>query len=433
MVAVITQELEDAVIASWVLFPGDGLWDVVTPDWFEDGAWRQLWEWVIKRRAARQSALLVDLLATHRDLAIAAMEATNAWADTVTLPAVTLPALRQAIEQRKVRRILAEGLDRDPEDGDVGEWTVERLMAERQARDALSDLGATAAVSATEILDHMLGIAANDPGKAQQGISTGFRVLDTRTMGLWPKEIDVIAGRPGVGKTTLALNMVANIAGTQRKPVAYFSFEMSRQQIMFILVAMRSGIPVRRLMSGPLRPDEMPVLNQVTDEIYHWPLRIFDTPLMLPDLRQAAQRLRDDGLLEVCFVDYLQRIPRAGNSRENETEAISNLSRDLSAMSGHLGIPVVLLSSLSRNVETRSTPEPVLGDLRSSGQIEHDLSKAFMLYKPTQAPPVPAGAVAVGCSVPKVRMGGVIGISYLALWPETQRMQSLEGGEDFGA
>ncbi len=420
-------------MASWVTFPSDGLWDLVTADWFEKPAWRQVWDWVIKRRTGHHTAFLVDLLAVHRELGIQAMEAVNEWAETVTLPAVTLPALRQAVEQRKVLGILSDGLRRDPEDGDVGDWTVERLLAERQARDAMSDLGATAAVSATEILDHVLGIAANDPTKAQQGISTGFRVLDNRTMGLWPKEVDVIAGRPGVGKTTLALNMVANIAGAQRKPVAYFSFEMSRQQITFILVAIKSGIPVRRLMSGPLRPEEISLLNRVTDEIYHWPLRIFDTPMLLPDLRQAAQRLRQDGLLDVCFVDYLQRIPRNPASRENETDAISGLSRELSAMSGQLSIPVVLLSSLSRNVESRSTPEPMLGDLRSSGQIEHDLSKAFMLYKPTAAPVVPSGAVAVGCSVPKVRMGGIVGISYLALWPDSQRMQSIEGGEDFGA
>ncbi len=420
-------------MASWVTFPSDGLWDLVTSEWFEKPAWRQVWDWVLKRRAGHHGAYLVDLLAAHRELGIQAMEAVSEWSETVTLPAVTLPALRQAVEQRKVLGILSDGLRRDPEDGDVGDWTVERLLAERQARDAMSDLGATAAVSATEILDHVLGIAANDPTKAQQGISTGFRVLDNRTMGLWPKEVDVIAGRPGVGKTTLALNMVANIAGAQRKPVAYFSFEMSRQQITFILVAIKSGIPVRRLMSGPLRPEEISLLNRVTDEIYHWPLRIFDTPMLLPDLRQAAQRLRQDGLLDVCFVDYLQRIPRNPASRENETDAISGLSRELSAMSGQLSIPVVLLSSLSRNVESRSTPEPMLGDLRSSGQIEHDLSKAFMLYKPTSAPVVPPGAVAVGCSVPKVRMGGIVGISYLALWPDSQRMQSIEGGEDFGA
>lgn len=218
------------------------------------------------------------------------------------------------------------------------------------------------------------------PG-AMVGIPTGLTDLDRLLGGLQRKKMYVLAGRPGMGKTSIALNM-ANIAAQKyRKRVAIFSLEMSDEELVERLVSAESGIDSQRLNHGKIKSDEWPAFTRACDSVSGTPIFIDDSPaISAMELRSKARRLHAEHGLDLVIVDYLQ-LMTGDNKSENRVQEISFISRSIKALARELNIPVLALSQLSRKVESRHDKRPMLSDLRESGSIEQDADVVVFVYR----------------------------------------------------
>ena len=216
------------------------------------------------------------------------------------------------------------------------------------------------------------------------GIRTGFTDLDHLLTGLQPGSLTIIAARPGMGKTSLALDVARNVAAKQRKNVALFSLEMSKQEIMDRIIAGELGIDAWKLKKGELTPDDFGRMGKLFDGLREHPIYLDDDPdTTLANLRSKARRQQIQHGLELLIIDYLQliEVTDRGVVGENRTQQVSHISRSLKNLARELACPIIALSQLSRNVEQRSPPIPVLSDLRESGSIEQDADAVLMLYR----------------------------------------------------
>jgi replicative DNA helicase len=213
------------------------------------------------------------------------------------------------------------------------------------------------------------------------GISTGFRDLDEITCGLQNSDLIIIAARPSMGKTTLALNIAQHIAVNDRQPVAVFSLEMSKEQLVQRLLCAQAEIDAQRLRRGFLSDDDYPKLTRAAGPLSEAPLFIDDTAaISVMEMRAKARRLKAEHGLAAVFVDYLQ-LMRGNEKSENRQQEISAISRSLKALAKELNVPVVALSQLSRAVEQRDKKRPVLSDLLESGGIEANADLVAFIYR----------------------------------------------------
>src|SRR5210317_2348821 len=217
------------------------------------------------------------------------------------------------------------------------------------------------------------------------GVSTGFEKLDILTSGWQPSDLIIIAARPGMGKTALALSMARNISVQQKIPVAFFSLEMSSVQLITRLISSETGLSSDKLRTGKLADHEWQQLNIKVSDLESSPLFIDDSPsLTIFELRAKARRLASSHGIKLIIIDYLQLMNiGSSNKAGNREQEISTISRNLKALAKELDIPVIALSQLSRAVETRGgTKRPILSDLRESGAIEQDADIVSFLYRP---------------------------------------------------
>ncbi|MCX7822739.1 MAG: replicative DNA helicase [Syntrophobacterales bacterium] len=217
--------------------------------------------------------------------------------------------------------------------------------------------------------------------EAITGIPSHFTDLDRLTAGFQRGDLIVIAGRPGMGKTAFALNIARNVAVESERPVAFFSLEMSKEQIGMRLMCMEARVDSQKLRTGFVSQEEVARLMATGQVFMQAPLYIDDQPSITPlELRAKARRIMSEKGLELIIVDYLQlmRIPERVERREQE---ISEISRSLKALAKELNIPVIALSQLNRKVEERHDKRPQLSDLRESGAIEQDADVIIFLYR----------------------------------------------------
>jgi len=217
------------------------------------------------------------------------------------------------------------------------------------------------------------------------GISTGFEKLDRLTSGWQPSDLIIVAARPGMGKTALALSMARNISVQKKIPVAFFSLEMSSVQLITRLISAETGLSSDKLRTGKLADHEWQQLNVKVSDLESAPLYIDDSAaLTIFELRAKARRLASAHDIKLIVIDYLQLMNLgSSNKAGNREQEISTISRNLKALAKELNIPVIALSQLSRAVETRGgTKRPILSDLRESGAIEQDADIVSFLYRP---------------------------------------------------
>lgn len=220
------------------------------------------------------------------------------------------------------------------------------------------------------------------------GVVTGFNDLDARTGGFQKGTLLILAARPAMGKTALALTMARNMAVDFNKPVAIFSLEMTASELMSRLIAAESGIDAKKFkLKGELQDWEKEQLRNKTNALAHAPMYIDDNPgLTIFELRAKCRRLKQKYDIQMVFIDYLQLMSggetmKIGGNREQE---ISYISRQLKALSKEIGVPIMALSQLSRAVETRGgSKRPQLSDLRESGAIEQDADMVMFVYRPS--------------------------------------------------
>lgn len=216
------------------------------------------------------------------------------------------------------------------------------------------------------------------------GIPSGYEELDKLTSGWQKSDLIILAARPGMGKTALALSMARNIAVDQQMPVAFFSLEMASVQLITRLISSETGLNSDKLRTGNLDAHEWEQLNVKVKALEQAPLYIDDTSaLSIFDLRAKARRLASKHGIQMIFIDYLQLMTANVGKSGNREQEISTISRNLKALAKELDIPVIALAQLSRAVETRGgSKRPLLSDLRESGAIEQDADIVSFIYRP---------------------------------------------------
>jgi replicative DNA helicase len=213
------------------------------------------------------------------------------------------------------------------------------------------------------------------------GVATGFSEMDKWTAGLQRGELIIIAGRPSMGKTTLAINIAENAALGTKVPAAIFSMEMSCEQLSFRMLSSIGRIPQTRLRTGKLHEEDWPRVDSAVAMMSEAPIYIDDSGALTPtEVRARARRLKREHGLGLIVVDYLQLMQVSGTTENRATE-ISEISRSLKALAKELDVPVIALSQLNRGVEQRQDKRPVMSDLRESGAIEQDADVIMFIYR----------------------------------------------------
>ncbi len=217
--------------------------------------------------------------------------------------------------------------------------------------------------------------------EAITGVPTGYRDLDERLSGLQPSNLVIVGARPGMGKTSFALGLAAHAAVERRIPALVFSLEMSHLELTQLMLCAEARVDSTRMRNGRLLESDWPKISQAIGRLGEAPLYIDDNPnLTVMDIRAKARRLASRTGLGLVVVDYLQ-LMSGRSSAENRQVEVAEISRGLKILARELDVPVVALSQLSRNLETRADKRPVLADLRESGSLEQDADVVLFLYR----------------------------------------------------
>ena len=263
------------------------------------------------------------------------------------------------------------------------ESAEQKIYALRQGKDtqSLKHISDAAAKS----FDRLRKLSGKDKEK-YQGIPTGFRFLDDKLGKMGRSDLVILAARPGMGKTSFALNIATNIAGSQKLPVAIFSLEMSNEQLTERILSSQAGISSNSLRTGDIQISEWDIITNAIGQIADYPIYLDDTPnITVSDMKAKIRRLNQNPEtpnVGVVVVDYIQ-LMSTGKRSDNRVQEISEITRNLKIMAKELDVPIIALSQLSRSAEKGSGRDgrPQLSDLRDSGSIEQDADVVLFLYR----------------------------------------------------
>lgn len=230
-----------------------------------------------------------------------------------------------------------------------------------------------------KVFDHLTELSMSD--SAIPGLSTGLRDLDTKINGLNKSDLLLIAARPAMGKSSLALNIGVNVAKKYKQTVAVFNLEMSREQLAMRLLSGESFVDSQKMLTGKLSDEEWGKLAMASASLSQTDIRIDDNPsVTVAEMNAKLRRVEDLGLV---IIDYLQLMTGSGYGRqsENRVQVVGEISRSLKIMAKELNVPVICLSQLSRAVESRTDKRPIMSDLRESGAIEQDADVIMFIYR----------------------------------------------------
>ncbi len=236
----------------------------------------------------------------------------------------------------------------------------------------------------TQVVERIETLYALDNSSDVTGTATGFTDLDRKTSGLHPGDLVIIAGRPSMGKTALAINIAENVALDSKLPVAIFSMEMGATQLVMRMIGSVGKLNQQDLRTGRLQDDDWGRLTQALGKLNDAPIHIDESAALSSlDLRARSRRLhRQNNGLGLIVVDYLQLMSsNVGKASENRATEISEISRSLKALAKELQVPVIALSQLNRSLEQRTDKRPVMSDLRESGAIEQDADLILFIYR----------------------------------------------------
>jgi len=307
---------------------------------------------------------------------------------TTTPSAANITAYAEIVRDKAVLRQLIEvgtGIVNDGFQPD-GRDSSEILASAEQQVFAIAEAGARGRTDFTpvnkalsEAFDVLQTRYANGGGIT--GLPTGYTEFDEMTAGLQPTDLLILAARPSMGKTTLALNMAEYAAMKTRKAVAVFSMEMSASQLALRLISSVGRVNATRLRTGQLEDEDWSRVTSAIRMLREVKIFIDDTPALSPEvLRAKSRRLKREHDLGLIVIDYLQLMAVPGNSENRATE-ISEISRSLKGLAKELNVPVIALSQLNRSLETRADKRPVMADLRESGAIEQDADVIVFIYR----------------------------------------------------
>ena len=449
-------EAEMALLGSMILDPrviGDVLSMVTSADDFYAEAHGAIFKVIVDVYDRHQSGDLVQIVETLRAAntleAVGGPEYLVRLAETVPSAVNAAHYARIVADRGRLRKLISSAgqiIYDAYHAGDLGpDGTREVLDKAEMAIFNIAERGETSDPQRlAEILEQELHRLEQLEGKGISGLSTGYTDLDAMLSGLQPSEMVIVAARPSMGKTALALNLAEQIAlggsggGRGTVPVAVFSLEMSRAAIAQRLLSARSGVDSHKLRRGHFTGSDFQRLFAACGELGDAPIYIDDTPnLTVLALRARARRMAAMHGIRCIMIDYLQLMTAPGAARESRQVEVSTISRGIKALARELNVPVVCLAQLNRGTELRDGNRPRMSDLRESGSIEQDADVVILLHREeyyhTQDPDwADANRDKVGLAeliIAKQR-NGPTGIVKLTWDPSTTRFKNHAG--DFG-
>lgn len=256
------------------------------------------------------------------------------------------------------------------------------------------------------LMESYEALVSNSLNKGKiNGLPTGFRELNFRTGGFHGGELILIAGRPGMGKSSFAVNIAEHVAFSENKTVAIFNLEMPKTQIVSRILCSQAHIDSQKMRTGDIEPDEWLAIGRVLNKLYNSPMYIDDTAsITVSEIRAKCRRLKQTKNLALVVIDYLQ-LMESGKRVESRQNEVAQISRSLKILAKELDVPVIALSQLSRASEARSDKRPMLSDLRESGSIEQDADMVMFLYRDEYYNPESEKKGIAECIVAKHRQG----------------------------
>lgn len=231
------------------------------------------------------------------------------------------------------------------------------------------------------LIEEIEANAARNGGLA--GLSTGFTDLDNVLSGLRSSQMIIVAARPGMGKSTLAMDFCRHAAIRENKPVAFFSLEMNRNELMMRVLAAEGSLFLRDLIRGNVDQKGWETIAQTIERIGDAPMFVDDSPnLTMSEIRAKARRLRQQEGIELMVIDYLQLLTSGGRSPESRQQEVSEFSRSIKLLAKELEIPIIAISQLNRDAEKRNDRRPQVSDLRESGSLEQDADVVILINRP---------------------------------------------------
>ena len=384
-------EAEQAVIGSMLIDPKciPNVMEQLKADEFYSKLNRDIYETIYAMFSYGQTIDPVTVLEQMKIRGVYQENCENYMADVMHLTPTANNVLEYAVivRDRALLRRLAETADEINgmvyEGSGAADTLLEaaerKIYALRQGRNVGGLMPISSVVQ--NVFDEMAEAAAS--GNKIPGLPTGFPDLDRTILGLNNSELIIVAARPGMGKTSIALNMALHAALNHKKTVAVFSLEMSREQLAMRLLSRAALVPLQNLMTGQLNDQQWQSVSDAAQTLSMSDIRIDDNPtLSVSDMNAQCRRVADLGLV---VIDYLQLMQSSGSghswSNESRTQAVSDISRMLKIMAKELNVPVVCASQLSRANEGRQDKRPLLSDLRESGSIEQDADVVIGLYR----------------------------------------------------
>lgn len=257
------------------------------------------------------------------------------------------------------------------------------IKIEKELFNLTNEIRTTQTVNTAQVLNELFSELKNKFLNPQlPGLPSGFVKLDELTQGFQKSDLIIIAGRPSMGKTALSLNIALNSIKISRLPILFCSLEMSKEQILYRLLSSETGINQMKLRSGKLTQNDWIKLNKVMRIISKLPFFIDDTSnLSIQDIRSKIKTIiLEQSKIGLVIIDYLQLMQSLDFKQRNRVQELSQITRDLKGLAREFNIPIIALSQLSRNVDSRIDQRPILSDLRESGSIEQDADLILMLY-----------------------------------------------------
>ncbi|MBD3881954.1 replicative DNA helicase [Phormidium tenue FACHB-886] len=383
-------DAEEAILGGILLDPEalGRVMELLRPEAFYISAHQEIYRAALALQAQGRPTDLMSLASWLRDRGLLEkVGGTSQLAQLIdrTISAVNIDQYAQLVTEKYLRRKLIQagneiaqlGYEADAPLESVLDRSEQKVFSITQARPQQS-LMATADILTSTFAD----IESRSLGLVMPGISCGFYDLDAMTQGFQRSDLIIAAGRPSMGKTSFVLNIARNIAAFHKLPIAVFSLEMSKEQLVYRLLSSEAQVESGRLRSGRISQTEWEPLGNAISVLSQLPIFIDDTPnISVAEMRSKARRLQAEqgGALGLILIDYLQLMEGSGS--DNRVQELSKVTRSLKGLARELQVPIIALSQLSRGVESRTNKRPMMSDLRESGSIEQDADLVMMLYR----------------------------------------------------
>lgn len=382
-------EAEEAILGGILLDPEaiNRVADLMRPEAFYLSAHQEIYRAAIQLQSQGSPTDLMSITAWLRDREL--LDKVGGQSKLVqlidrTVSAVNIDRYANLVMEKYMRRKLIQAGGEISHLGYDTNKDLEDILdqSEQKVFNVTQDRPQQGLMAASDILTHTFSdIESRSLGMVLPGLSCGFYDLDAMTQGFQRSDLIIVAGRPSMGKTSFVMNIARNIAAFHKLPVAIYSLEMSKEQLVQRLLASEVRIESGRLRAGRVSQQEWEPLGHAISTLSQIPIFIDDTPnISVNEMRSKARRLQAEqgGALGLILLDYLQLMEGGGDNRVQE---LSKITRSLKGLARELSVPVIALSQLSRSVESRTNKRPMMSDLRESGAIEQDADLIMMLYR----------------------------------------------------